>query len=62
MAHEDLDNVEYEKTLCVCGYHVYKQTWNATMGEKLVCVIDVSNSLDSYAVAVKKDGTIIGHL
>ena len=25
-------------------------------------MIDPSNSLDSYAIAVKKDGTIIGHL
>ena len=62
MTREDLDDVEYEKTLCVRGYHAYKQIWNATMGEKLVCVIDPNNSLDSYAVAVEKDGTIIGHL
>ena len=62
MAREDLDDVEYEKTLRVHGYHVYKQIWNATMGEKLMCVIDPSNSLDNYAIAVEKDRTIIGHL
>ena len=38
MAREDLDDVEYEKTLCVHGYYAYKQIWNPTMGEKLVCV------------------------
>ena len=32
------------------------------MGKKLVCVIDPSNSLESYAIAVEKDGTITGHL
>ena len=62
MAREDVDDVEYKKTLCVRGYHVYKQIWNATMGEKLVCAIDPSNSLDCYAVVVEKDRTIIGHL
>ena len=60
MAHED--DVEYKENLCVYGYYVYKEIWNATIGEKLVCVIDPSNSHDSYAVAIKKDGTKIGHL
>ena len=53
MAREDTDDVNYEKTLCVHGYHVYKQILNATMGEKLVCVIDPRNSLNNYAVAVE---------
>ena len=60
MARED--DVEYEKKLCVRGYHVYKQIWNATIGEKLVCVIDPSNSHNNYAAAVEKDGTVIVHL
>ena len=32
------------------------------VGESLVCERDPENASDRYAVAVKKEGTIIGHL
>ena len=56
------EDVKYQKTLCVREYHIYKHIWNATMSERLECVMDPSNSHDRYAVAVEKDGMIIGHL
>jgi len=44
------------------GYHVYKAIWDATIdGEVLLCEREVGNIHDTFAVAVKKDGVIIGH-
>jgi hypothetical protein len=53
---------EYEKEFCVRGYHVYNDVWEAAAGETLVCVRELRNAHDRYAVAVEKDGRIIGHL
>ena len=46
----------------MCGYHIYKTVWDAVIGEELQCERELDNVSDRYAVAVKKDGTIIGHL
>jgi len=35
---------------------------DAAVGEVLACNKEVRNAIDRYAVAVKKDGMIIGHL
>ena len=44
------------------GYHVYKAIWEATIdGELLLCEIEVGNIHDTFAVAVKKSGVIVGH-
>lgn len=51
-----------ERNSCVRGYHVYKNIWDAVIGEELQCERELDNENDRYAVAVKKDGTIIGHL
>ena len=53
---------KYERACCVRGYHVYLEIWEAVVGEVLVCEREPRNTADRYAVAVKKDGTIIGHL
>ena len=47
---------------CVRGYHVYKDIWAAAVGELLTCSREPTNANDSYAVAVIKDGTTIGHI
>ena len=52
----------YEWECCIRGYHVYKDTWEAAIGEELEYVREQSNAVDRYAVAVLKDDTIIGHL
>ncbi len=41
---------------------MYKDVWAASIGEVLMCEREPHNALDRYAVAVKKTGTIIGHL
>ena len=52
-----------EEFFCIRGYHVdlYKEVWEAAVGELLVCEREPENASDRYAVAVKK-GTITGHL
>ena len=45
----------------VCGYHIYKTIWEATIdGELLACEREVGNIHDTFAVAVKKDRIIVG--
>ena len=44
--------VWYQKALCVHGYHVYKDTWEATTSETLVCMAEPGNSHHRNAIAV----------
>ena len=46
----------------ICGYHVYKAIWEAAInGEVLLFEREVRNIHETFAVAVKKDGVIVGH-
>ena len=47
---------------CVRGYHVYKNIWDASIGEELVCRREPSNGIGGYEVAVIKDDVVVGHL
>ena len=40
-----------KKKLCVHGYHVYDDRWEAAVGETLVCIRESRNAHDRYAVA-----------
>ena len=53
---------EHGRDCCVRGYHVYQEIWEAAVSEVLVCEREPRNVEDRYAVAEKKDGTVIGHL
>lgn len=55
-----MDN--YEAEYCIRGYHVYKEIWEAPVGQVLECAREPLNPKDRYAVAVKRTGTIVGHL
>ena len=44
------------------GYHVYKSVWTPTLQEHVHGEIEPHNAVDKYAVAVKKDEKVIGHL
>ena len=50
------------RDLCVHGYHVYGEVWQAVVRESLVCEREARNVHDRYAVSVKKNGQIISHL
>ena len=47
--------MEAEVDRCVHGYHVYKDMWDAAIGEELYCRPERNNTKDQYAVAVVKD-------
>ena len=51
-----------ERNSYVRDYHMYKNVWHVIIGEELQCERELDNESDRYAVAMKKDGTIIGHL
>ena len=53
---------ELERRCCIRGYHCYQPIWTAAVGEQFPCIREPFNVMDRYAVAVKKDGIVIGHL
>ena len=52
----------FEMVSYVKGYHVYKTLWNPLIGEFLSCERGPDNPMDKYAVCVKKENKIVGHL
>ena len=44
------------------GYHVFKSVWTPTLQEQVHGEIEPHNPVDKYAVAVKKDEKVVGHL
>ena len=51
-----------EVASCVRGFHVYSGVWAPSVGEILICERESGNPSDSYAVAIKKGGEIVGHV
>lgn len=45
----------------VRGYHEYQSVWDAPIGETLLCEREVGNIHNTFAVAIKKDGEVVGH-
>ena len=46
----------------VKGYHEYKNIWTPEIGETLSTEREPGNLVDKYAVCVKKNNEILGHL
>ena len=46
----------------VKGYHGYKNVWTPKIGETLSTEREPGNLVDKYAVCVKKNNEIVGHL
>lgn len=46
----------------VRGHHVYLSEWTPTIGEVLVVRRELNNEHDQYAVAVIKEGEVVGHV
>ena len=51
----------YSLTTAVQGYHIYKTFWMASSGEVL-CVKELSNPHDPFAVAVRSGTNIVGQV
>ena len=44
------------------GYHVYKDIWTPKQGEQLDVLMEPDNRMDKFAVCVKINEKIVGHL
>ena len=52
----------YEKKSVVRGHHIYKALWTPSIGEELLVEREDGNQHDDHAVAVIKNGDIVGHM
>ena len=52
----------FEMVSYVKEYHVYKTLWNPLIGEFLSREREPDDPMDKYAVSVKKENKIVGHL
>ena len=46
----------------VHGHHVYFRSWALTVGELLPVKREILNEYDAFAVAIWKDGEVVGHV
>ena len=46
----------------VMGYYIYQDIWEARHGEILGCFRETGNVFDPFAVCVKKDAEVVGHV
>ena len=46
----------------ICGCHVYKEVWCASVREELSCMRKVENYRNLFTVAVVRSGIIVGHV
>ena len=60
-----IEKCSFSLEAMVRGYHMYRSVWEAAIGEELMCVQEVGNRTDPYAVAVVKPHSgelTVGHL
>jgi len=53
---------EYVVASCIRGFHYYQNIWDPVIDEALTCVREDGNPHDRYAVAVRKDTQVVGHV
>ena len=51
----------FEIESVVRGHHIYKISWTPVIGEELMLEAEDCNEHDKHAVAVMKDGHVVGH-
>lgn len=44
------------------GHHVSKDIWTPIIGESFQCELEEGNTFDCYAVMMRKDDSVIGHV
>ena len=59
---EDRQWNSYKNTSVIRGHHIYKSVWTQIIGEMLVLVPEDNKEHNKHAVAVMKDGCIVGHI
>ena len=55
------DRASFSVEAMVRGYHAYKDIWT-TVNEELPCQREDGNQVDAFAVAIVKDGTVVGYV
>ena len=45
---------EFRNKICMRGYHVYNDIWEADVGETLVCMRELRNAHDRYSGGQKR--------
>jgi hypothetical protein len=58
----DLSFDEIEIPSWIRGYHTYKDYWQIKIGEVLNLKHEPQNEQDKNAIAVVKDGKVVGHI
>ena len=54
--------VNFETPSYIKGYHDYQKIWTPFLQEELCREMEPANPVDKYAVAVKKNNVVVGHL
>ena len=44
------------------GHHVFKEKWSPVLGEVVLCEREPNNQHDRYAVALLRNGEVVGHI
>ena len=52
----------YTFSSVIRGHHVYKDFWTPYIHEELTVGTEEENSYDRHAVAILKDGEVVGHM
>ncbi len=52
----------HQKESVVRGHHIYKSSWTPVLGEELLLKREEGNQHDEYAVAVLRNGAVVGHM
>ena len=59
---ECLQSTSLSFSSIIRGHHVYNTSWTPYLSEELVLAAEESNLFDRHAVAVLKNGEIVGHM
>ena len=54
--------VNFETPSYIKGYHEYQNLWTPFLQEELCGEMKPANPVDKYAVAIKKNNVVVGHL
>ena len=54
--------VNFETPSYIKGYHEYQKIWTPFLQEELCEEMESANPVDKYAVAVKRNNVVVGHL
>ena len=62
-SHQEIEeNAVFKLESTIRGHHISKKRWNPRIGEILVVLREPSNPYDAHAVAIHKDGVVVGHV